>query len=235
MVYRRYLCKRPNCLNRTINADYLERVACEYINQLLSPDIREQLTDTLQQYIDGRNQALASKRPAFQREIAKLKRQQESILQNMSSGVLSADTLIALDAQLKDIRQRIQSLQDASSVRETTVTREAIEEYFADAAAIDPNDDPRKIQQVARRFIESIVLTEQEIIITPTFDAWMRAHHPDIAPPAITEREESVPAVDNGVVKLITYTNLNIPLIVKMQRGFVSFSQHIKKLLKNDN
>ena len=227
--YRRYRCHAQGCKNPTIDAAYLDGLVCDYLRQLLSEDLRDQLVQTLREYIQDRTQAVRSRQPEAKREISKLRRQQDAILQNMASGILSPETLAALDAQLQQIRKQIDVLDAEAHVPEDDLPAEAIAEYFADAAAVDPAEDPAQAAKLVARFIEKVVVSAKEIEIVPTFDKWLQARYPDLALPSATERKVGE---DGNIGKTMWNSSTNAPLTFKIDRAFSSFSQRIRAFFK---
>ena len=180
--YRRYRCRTAGCKKPTIDADYLENLVIEYIRKLLNPEIRAGLTQALLDYSKGRTKALRSRAPANRQEISKLEQQQRAILANLESGVLSPQTLATLDGRLVEIRAQIDTLRAITELPSDEVAEDAILRYFDDAAAIDPKADPAAAAQMIRRFVSQVIVGEKDIEIRATFQEWLEAHFPGIAP-----------------------------------------------------
>ena len=176
-LYRRYVC---NCQkNQSISAEYLEGLVCDYINKILSSDMRKELTAALSAYITDRCEATSAILEQQKSELRQLKKRADSIIHNMSSGVLSIDTLAALDSQLKEIRSQIDVLQEKIALESEPheISPSAIDQYFANQSKLDPVGDPEAARAAILRFVDHIDLSPDSITIVTTFDAWMRKHY----------------------------------------------------------
>ena len=208
--YVRYFC-RSNCGLRRIPAAELDAAACEYVNQLLSPEVCAQLTAALRSYAKDRRASNASRQASVKRDIRALQNQIDMLVANMSSGVLPPAVLKRMGQQITDLESRIEALEQVAQDIAIPDPQQVME-YFANAAAVSPDGDFTQTHYTLRRFIDQIIVHDDRIEFISTFDAWLRLHCPQLAPFAASQTEavHDTPAVCN---QYLTAQHVRIPMI----------------------
>lgn len=177
--YFSYVCK-GRCGIRSIPAHELETAACDYVNAVLSPETRIELSQAVRVYITGQTEAAKQRAPEAQREIKKLRAEVSALMANMSSGVLPAAVLEQLGKQIEEKQARIAFLTELKK-QPPQLTPDLVEGYFEDCAAISGDDeDPVRTQRILRHFIQRIDVYDDRIQFTSTLDAWLREHQTGI-------------------------------------------------------
>lgn len=185
--YVRYFC-RCNCGLRRIPAAELDAAACDYVNQLLSPEICAQLTTALRTYAKERKASNAKRQATVKRDIRSLQNQIDMLVTNMSSGVLPPAVLKRMGQQITDLEARIEALEQISQDIAIPEPNQVME-YFANAAAVSPDGDFTETHYTLRRFIDKIIVYDDRIEFISTFDAWLRLHCPQLASFAAAQTE----------------------------------------------
>lgn len=183
--YISYVCYKSCGGVRMIRADELDRAACEYVRALLSPSVREQLTAAFRAYLADRRAQQQRSVPDAKREISRLQSQIDALMGNLSSGVLPPAVLERIGKQVTDLENQIAVIQAASASPTPDLTPVQIEDYFAGAAEISPDGDYAYTRAMLERFIARITVHSTSIEFESTFDAWLRAHCPELAPAAV--------------------------------------------------
>lgn len=183
-TYCSYICEKHCGGVRSIPADELDRAACAYVNALLAPQVREQLTDALATYMAGQRKAARSRAPQARRDIASLRKQIDAITQNIASGVLPVSVLQRLGEQVTELEGQIEVLETLAS-EPPQVDIGSIAAYFETASDVTPDGDFSVVQRTLHHFIASITVHPTHIEFSCTFDAWLREHCPQLAPSSI--------------------------------------------------
>ena len=182
--YVSYVCHKSCGGVRMIRVEELDRAACDYVRALLSPTVRDQLRTAFDQYLAARR-AQQLKRPSDpKREIARLQAQIDSLMGNLSSGVLPPTVLERIGQQITDLENQI-ALIEASAAPAPELTPVQIDDYFAHAAAVTPDQEYTLVRKTLEQFIARITVHSTSIEFSSTFDSWLRAHCPDLAPAAV--------------------------------------------------
>ena len=203
--YPSYACNSGKaCSLRSVPAAELEAIACDYVNHVLTSDIRADLAKSLRAYIAGQARASARRSPEIDREIAQLRREIEALTKNLASGVLPVSVVSKLGEQIEQKQQRISLLTELRT-KPPALDELAIDEYF-DAATVSLSDDPAHLKRTFRRFIARIVVYQDTIEIVSTFDGWLSKHSQGIPelralaalPPLDDDDDDPEGGPDNG-------------------------------------
>lgn len=178
--YRSYICGK-SCGLRSVREDELDQAARDYVASLLRPEVREQLVAALTAYMEGQRAEARRRVPSTKREIAKLQSQIDTIMENMSSGVLPASVLERMGRQITDLESQIEVLQTMIT-EPPQLPPSMVNQYFENVAQLDESTDLDLARQTLGRFIASIVIHPHAIEITSTFDTWLRRHFPSLHP-----------------------------------------------------
>ena len=177
--YISYVC-RGRCGLRSITADELESGACAYVNTVLSPQIRSELSYAVQRHLSGRKQAARRNAPQFRQEQKKLQKEIDALIANMSSGILPASVLTRLSEEIEQKQNRLNLLNELTA-QPPELSPEMIDGYFDAAHEIKPDDpDPEQTRRTIRRFIEKIIIYDDHVEFISTLDSWLKKNHPEI-------------------------------------------------------
>lgn len=188
--YCTYVCGK-SCGLRSIRAPELDQAAREYVHALLRPQVREQLVQALTIYMDEQRKQARRRVPGAKREIAKLQAQIDTIMENMSAGVLPPSVLERMGRQITDLESQIEVLQTMIT-EPPQLPPSMIDQYFENAAHLDEDTDFDLARQTLQRFIASITIHPHAVEFECTFDAWLRRCFPSLHPGA-PARLPSVP------------------------------------------
>lgn len=171
-THRYYDC--PSCRLRAVPCLEVEQAACAYLAQLLSPELRVQLSSAVEDYISG--QMSSSKQRAAQnaRQIRALRTKIDTLIANMSSGVLAPIVLERLSKEITSLEEQIKVLEQISAPP-PTISRAQIDAYFADAAAVSPDDDPQMVSAMLHRFISKVSVFSDHFEFESTFNGYFQS------------------------------------------------------------
>lgn len=180
-TYASYVCYGA-CGNRGIRIEELDEAACSYVRRILAPEVREQLTAALAQYIDGQRRHAERSAPARRREIDRLRSEIDALTANLASGVLPPSVVERLGKQIQEAETQIEILSAMNEEPPACDPLDALA-YFADVAAVSADMPVDELRPILRRFIASITVHPTAIEFTCTFDAWLREHFPQLCAP----------------------------------------------------
>lgn len=180
-TYASYLCY-GGCGNRSIQMSELDEAACGYVRRILAPEVREQLTAALTQYIEGQRRHAERSAPARRREIERLRGEIDALTANLASGVLPPSVVERLGKQIQEAETQIEVL-SAMNDEPPACDPGDVLAYFADVATVSSDMPVDELRPILRRFIASIVVHPTAIEFTSTFDAWLREHFPQLCSP----------------------------------------------------
>ncbi|MDL2254492.1 recombinase family protein [Ruminococcaceae bacterium OttesenSCG-928-I18] len=149
--YRTRTCKAQN-----INADEIETaVVAHLVNYLTTTDF-----DTIADEAMAAYNKTKTARPAEEKELAKLRQQQENIKKILLQRPDYADMFVELD----DIKQQIAVLENTLALpKETTISKEMIvAQLKKDVANLKPEDMPRLVKS----YITKIYAHDDKLVIT---------------------------------------------------------------------
>ena len=178
--YCTYICGK-SCGLRSIRAPELDQAARDYVASLLRPEVREQLVQALSAYLDGQREEARRRVPSTKREISRLQNQINTIMENMSAGVLPASVLERMGHQITDLESQIEVLQTMIT-EPPQLPPSMINQYFENAAQLDEDTDFDLARQTLKHFIASIHIHPHEIEFISTFDAWLLRNFPSLHP-----------------------------------------------------
>ena len=178
--YKTYICGK-SCGLHSIRAPELDQAARDYVASLLRPEVREQLTQSLAAYMDGQREQARRRVPGTKREISRLQSQIDTIMENMSSGVLPPSVLERMGRQITDLESQIEVLQTMIT-EPPQLPPTVINQYFENVAQLDEDTDLDLARQILRHFIESITIHPHALEFKSTFDAWLIKNFPSLHP-----------------------------------------------------
>lgn len=172
-VYRNYLCG-SHCGMRAISCNELDTAVCEYVNKLLSPELREKLVSALEEYSRGQHAASSKRAATNKQQIADLQKKIDALIENMSSGVLPPAVLQRMSDQITSYEEQIKVLEQFSAAP-PRITRAQVELYFAEAASVSVDGDPEDTRNMLQRFIKSVTVYQDHFDIECTFDSYFQS------------------------------------------------------------
>lgn len=180
-TYASYICFGA-CGNRSIQMAELDEAACGYVRRILAPEVREQLTAALTQYIEGQRRHAERNAPARRREIERLRGEIDALTANLASGVLPPSVVARLGKQIEEAETQIEIL---SAMRDEppACDPDDVLSYFADVSSVSADMPVDELRPILRRFIASVTVHPTAIEFTCTFDAWLREHFPQLCSP----------------------------------------------------
>ena len=183
--YAYYTCYKSCGGVRMIPADELEQAACDYVKALLSADVRAKLAGAFSAYIVHRRDEQQRAEQENKSAIAKLESQIESLMGNLSAGVLPPAVVKRIGEQITQCEEQISALKEAAAPL-PDFTDVQIDDYFANAATVSPSDDYARIRSTFTQFISRIVIHPTCMEFHSTFDDWLRKRYPGLLPDRYT-------------------------------------------------
>lgn len=171
-THRYYDC--PSCKLRAVPCQEVEQAACDYLAQLLSPELRAQLSSAVEDYVSGQMSSSKQRAAENARQIRTLRAKIDTLITNMSSGVLAPVVLERLSKEISSLEEQIKVLEHISAPP-PSVSRTQIEAYFADAAAVSLDDDPQMTSAMLRRFISKVAVFSDHFEFESTFNSYFQA------------------------------------------------------------
>lgn len=178
--YATYICGK-SCGLHSIRASELDQAARDYVAALLKPEVRTQLVAALTSYMDGQREQARRRVPDTKRQIARLQNQIDTIMENMSSGVLPPSVLERMGKQITDLESQIEVLQTMIT-EPPQLPPTMVEEYFLHAGEISEDMDLDAARGILKHFIARIDIHPHQIEFVSTFDGWLRKHFPSLHP-----------------------------------------------------
>lgn len=178
--YKTYVCGK-SCGLHSIRAPELDQAARDYVASLLRPEVREQLTQALAAYMDGQREQARRRVPGTKREISRLQAQIDTIMENMSAGVLPPSVLERMGRQITDLESQIEVLQTMIT-EPPQLPPTMINQYFVSVAQLDEETDLDLARQTLKHFIASIIIHPHALEFKSTFDAWLLRNFPSLHP-----------------------------------------------------
>ena len=168
--YCTYFCKNCNGFRR-IPSEELELAAIGYYNEFISPENQARITNAAETCITRLTASANRRKPATEKQIQKFQREVDSLINNMASGILDAQTLALLGDQISSRRAKIEILKESITPPDP-VAIPNIAEYFEGATPISYDMDKRYLRSKLHKYIARVTVHTTEIEITSTFDEW---------------------------------------------------------------
>lgn len=168
--YCNYFCTECKGFRR-IPTKELELDAIEYYNEFISPENQARITNAAQSCISRLTASANRRRPATEREIQKLQREVDSLVANMASGILDAQTLSLIGDQISSRRAKIEILKESITPPDP-VAIPNVAEYFEGATPVSYDMDKRYLRSTLHKYIARVTVHTTDIEITSTFDEW---------------------------------------------------------------
>ena len=101
--------------------DAVNEAAIKYLRELLSDDNQRIIADALRQYQAGEGSRMDEFKEALKKRIDEKKRQYDTLMKNISAGVLPDEVLADIGQQMKELRSQITTLEHTEPPKDFTV------------------------------------------------------------------------------------------------------------------
>lgn len=118
--YRYYTCSK-HCGAPVIRMDEVDNAAYRYLYTLLSEENQNRIADALRQYQAGEGSRMDEFKQALAKRIEEKQKQYKALLANLSSGVLPAEVVSDIAAQMQSIKEEIVLLEATEPPKDFTV------------------------------------------------------------------------------------------------------------------
>lgn len=118
--YFRYYCPKK-CGAHVVHMDEVDNAAVEYLHKLLSPENQDKIAAALRKYQAGEQNRVEDFNRALQRRIKEKQVEYDTLMKNLSTGVLPADVVADIGEQMQTIKAEIAQLQQTTPPTDFTV------------------------------------------------------------------------------------------------------------------
>ena len=161
-TYRYYRCSNK-CGTPSIKLEDMDRVATEYLKELLSEENRKKVALCLRNYKNHKKDCQSSYKTAIKKRIAEKQAEYDALMKNLSSAALPTEIL-------SDLGQRMQAIKDEIHVLENTEPPEdySVDTIFEWLSSIQAAPDEKAIQLLIERIDVSFEENKTDFRITST-------------------------------------------------------------------
>ena len=121
-AYRYYCCSKK-CGAPVVRMEEADKAALEYLQRLLSPENQALIADSLRGYRDSEKDRITGFKRAQKRRISEKQREYDTLLKNLSTGVLPPDILSDIGERMQGIKGEIETLQSMEPPEDYTVAQ----------------------------------------------------------------------------------------------------------------
>ena len=118
--YRYYTCSK-HCGAPVVRMEEVDNAAYRYLYTLLSEENQNRIADALRQYQAGEGSRMDEFKQALAKRIEEKQKQYKALLANLSSGVLPAEVVSDIAAQMQSIKEEIALLEATEPPKDFTV------------------------------------------------------------------------------------------------------------------
>lgn len=118
--YKYFVCS-GKCGAPTVKMDEVDRAVIDYLHDLLSKKNQNKIAAALRQYQAGEGSRMDEFKAALKKRIKEKQAQYNTLMQNLSSGVLPAEIINDIGAQMQDIKNEIAVLEATEPPKDFTV------------------------------------------------------------------------------------------------------------------
>lgn len=118
--YRYYICS-AKCGVPGVRMEEVDRVAVNYLHELLNDDNQKRIADALRAYKGGERDRAESFRKILQKKISEKQKQYDSLLANLSSGALPPAVVADVGKEMETMRAEIDALQHTEPPQDYSV------------------------------------------------------------------------------------------------------------------
>ena len=118
--YRYYICSQK-CGAPGIRMEEVDRVAVNYLHELLNDDNQKRIADALRAYKGGERERAEDFRKILQRKIREKQQRHDSLLVNLSTGALPPSVVAEIGKEMETLRAEIDCLQHTEPPQDYSV------------------------------------------------------------------------------------------------------------------
>ncbi|MGN1134191.1 MAG: recombinase family protein [Oscillospiraceae bacterium] len=119
-TYYYYYCSK-HCGAPVVHVDKVDEAATNYLKYLLSEENQQIITKALRQYKGAEKERILDFNAILQSRIDDKQKQYDTLMKNLSSGVLPAEVVADIGVQMKTIKQEIEALKATEPPKDYTV------------------------------------------------------------------------------------------------------------------
>lgn len=157
--YQYFICSKK-CGAPAVHMEELDRAVFDYLHELLSEKNQVKVSDALQQYQAGEGSRMDEFKAALKLRIKERQTQYETLMKNLSAGVLPSEVLQDVGEQMKELKEEIAALEATEPPKDFTVDQVR---SWLDALKACPDE------KAVHLLVERIDIKQKtEIIVTST-------------------------------------------------------------------
>lgn len=118
--YQYYYCS-ARCGAPVVHMEEVDTAAVNYLRDLLSPDNQKRIADAMRNYKAGEEDRIKDFKAILNRKIREKQNEYDSLLKNLSGGVLPPDVLEDIGNKMHDIKAQIEVLKATEPPKDYTV------------------------------------------------------------------------------------------------------------------
>ena len=118
--YQYYYCS-ARCGAPVVHMEEVDTAAINYLRDLLSPDNQKRIADAMRNYKAGEEDRIKDFKAILNRKIREKQNEYDSLLKNLSGGVLPPDVLEDIGNKMHDIKAQIEVLKATEPPKDYTV------------------------------------------------------------------------------------------------------------------
>lgn len=119
-TYHYFYCSKK-CGAPAVQMNEVDRAAKEYLVTLLSPENQERITKALREYKGAEKERIEDFNTILKQKIDEKQQRYDTLMQNLSSGVLPAEVVSDIGVEMKSLKEEIACLQATEPPKDYTV------------------------------------------------------------------------------------------------------------------
>lgn len=119
-TYHYFYCSKK-CGAKSIRMEEVDKSATDYLHTLLSDENQEKISNALREYKGLEKERLQDFNDILNQRIAEKQQRYDTLMQNLSSGVLPAEVIADIGIEMKQIKDEIESLKNTEAPKDYTV------------------------------------------------------------------------------------------------------------------
>lgn len=119
-TYHYYYCSKK-CGAPVIHIEDVDKAACEYLTTLLSKENQDRITKALREYKGVEKERINDFNKILANKINEKQKRYDTLMQNLSSGVLPTEVISDIGIEMKAIKEEISCLQSTKPPKDYTV------------------------------------------------------------------------------------------------------------------
>ena len=119
-TYHYFYCSK-RCGVPVVRMDKIDEAAKEYLKTILSEDNQQAITKSLREYKGAEKERIDDFNTILKRKISEKQKRYDTLMNNLSSGVLPAEVVSDIGVEMKSIKEEIEKLQATEPPKDYTV------------------------------------------------------------------------------------------------------------------